>query len=75
MPYHALPRLHEVIKADLPAPNRSIWEASAEMWPVLKRQMQHEDYFLKRELPLTAKPYREDFHLYVPGMMAPNAAE
>jgi hypothetical protein len=29
---------------------------------VLKRQLRHEDYFLKRELPPTAKPYRPEFH-------------
>lgn len=79
VPYHALPRLHEAIKADLPAPNRSIAEAFAEMWPALKRQLSYEDYFLKRDLPVTAKPYREDFHLFVPGMTTQptisNAAE
>lgn len=75
VPYHALPRLHEAIKADLPAPNHSIAEGFREMWPALKRQLAYNDYFLKRELPATAKPYREDFHHYVPGMMAPKAAE
>jgi fatty acid desaturase len=75
VPYHALPRLHALIKDDLPAPNPSIGAAFAEMWPALKRQLTYEDYFLKRDLPASAKPYREDFHLYVPGMMAPNAAE
>ncbi|NBZ89839.1 fatty acid desaturase family protein [Stagnihabitans tardus] len=69
VPYHALPRLHEIIKDDLPAPNRSIAEGFREMWPAIKRQLAHEDYFLKRDLPATAKPYREDFHQYVPGMM------
>jgi len=63
VPYHALPKLHELIKHDLPAPNASIAEGFREMWPALKRQLQYEDYFLKRELPLTAKPYREDFHV------------
>ncbi len=69
VPYHALPRLHEIIKADLPRPNASIAEGFAEMWPAIKRQLVHEDYFLKRDLPPTAKPYREDFHQYVPGAM------
>jgi fatty acid desaturase len=73
VPYHALPRLHEIIKADAPAPNLSIADGFREMWPALKRQVAGEDYFLKRELPPSAKPYREDFHLYVPGMMAPAA--
>ena len=75
VPYHALPRLHEIMKADLPPPNRSIAEAFAEMWPAIKRQVLNEDYFIKRDLPPTAKPYREDFHQYVPGMMRPAAAE
>jgi fatty acid desaturase len=63
VPYHALPRLHEAIKHDLPPPSLSIVQAFGEMWPALKRQLQNEDYFLKRTLPSTAKPYREDFHL------------
>jgi fatty acid desaturase len=75
VPYHALPRLHEAIKADLPAPNLSIAAGFAEMWPALKRQMRYEDFFFKRDLPPTAKPYREDFHQYVPGMMPAKAAE
>jgi hypothetical protein len=62
VPYHALPRLHAAIRHDLPAPNPSIAAAFAEMWPALKRQLQYEEYFLKRDLPDTAKPYREDFH-------------
>jgi len=57
-----LPALHAAIKHDLPAPNRSIAEGFREMWPALKRQLKYEDFFLKRELPATAKPYREDFH-------------
>jgi fatty acid desaturase len=75
VPYHALPRLHATIKDDLPPPNRSIAEAFREMWPAIKRQVLSEEYFLKRDLPPTAKPYREDFHHYVPGMMRPAAAE
>ncbi|TIR38328.1 MAG: fatty acid desaturase [Mesorhizobium sp.] len=62
VPYHALPRLHELIKHDLPEPNPSIWHAYREVWPVLLRQLKYEDYFLKRELPPTARPYRGEFH-------------
>jgi fatty acid desaturase len=62
VPYHALPKLHELIKHDLPEPNPSMWHAYREVWPVLLRQLRNEDYFLKRELPPTAKPYREEFH-------------
>jgi len=62
VPYHKLPELHEKIKDDLPAPNPSIPQAYAELWPVLKRQFRNEEYYLRRELPPTARPYREDFH-------------
>lgn len=62
VPYHALPKLHELIKHDLPAANPSIWHAYREVWPVVLRQLRNEDDFLKRELPPTARPYREEFH-------------
>ncbi|CDZ69927.1 MocD [Neorhizobium galegae bv. orientalis] len=62
VPYHALPKLHAMIKDDLPVPNRSILDGYREMIPAFLRQFRNEDYFLKRELPPTAKPYREDFH-------------
>lgn len=66
VPFHALPRLHELIKHDLPKPNPSIWHAYREMVPVLLRQLRSEEFFLKRELPPTAKPYREEFHTVSP---------
>ena len=62
VPYHALPRLHELIKHDLPEPNPSMWHAYREVWPVVLKQLQNEDYFLKRELPSTARPYRGEYH-------------
>jgi len=40
------------------------------MWPAFKRQLTYEDFFLKRELPPTAKPYREDLHQISPGTPA-----
>ena len=61
VPYHALPRLHERIKHDLPAPNASIIHGFREMMPALVRQLRYEDYYVKRELPPSAKPYREEF--------------
>ena len=62
VPYHALPRLHALIKHDLPAPTPSIAAGIAEMWPALRRQLAHEDYFIPRVLPVTARPYRDDLH-------------
>ncbi len=62
IPYHQLPRAHERLKHDLPAANPSIIAGYAEILPAMWRQMKNEDYFLKRELPPTAKPYKEEFH-------------
>ncbi|GLQ56306.1 fatty acid desaturase family protein [Devosia nitrariae] len=71
VPYHALPRLHALIKHDLPAPNTSIIDGYREMIPAFLRQLRYEDYYLKRELPPTAKPYRDELH----ADPAPQAAE
>ena len=73
IPYHALPRLHALIKDDLPAPNRSIFDGYREVIPAFLRQLRYEDYFLKRELPPTAKPYRDELHQLDIGK--PQAAE
>lgn len=73
VPYHALPRLHAAIRHDLPAPSPSIAAAFAEMWPALRRQLQSEDYFVRRALPAAAKPYREDFHMAALGHADPDA--
>jgi fatty acid desaturase len=62
VPYHALPRLHALIAHDLPAPNKSIWEAYSEILPMWLRQLRGEDCFIVRKLPATAKPYRPEFH-------------
>jgi fatty acid desaturase len=70
VPYHRLPDLHAKIRHDLPAPSPSIWAAYAEVVPILLRQLRYEDAFLRRDLPPTAKPYRDDFHASPPGMPA-----
>ena len=62
VPYHALPVLHELIKHDLPAPTPSILAGYREAWSAWKRQLRYEDYFLKKELPPTAKPYKAELH-------------
>jgi fatty acid desaturase len=62
VPYHQLPKLHAMIGHDLPAPNTSIWNAYREVLPVLRRQLAYHSDFLKRDLPPTARPYREDLH-------------
>ncbi len=62
VPYHALPRLHALIKDDLPTPNPSIFNALVEMVTAVNRQRHEPDYYLRRTLPPTARPYREEFH-------------
>lgn len=65
VPYHALPRLHELVKADYPPPDPSIWHAYREMIPAVRRQLTDPEYYQRRELPPTAKPYRDEFHNFV----------
>lgn len=62
VPYHALPRLHALIRDDLPAPSPTMWAAYREMMPVLMRQLRYEDAFLIRALPPTARPYKAELH-------------
>ncbi len=51
VPYHALPKLHEAMKADCPAPYPSFWAAYREIVPTLLRQVRDPNYFVRRELP------------------------
>ena len=75
VPYHALPRLHALIKDDLPPPNRSILAGYREMIPAFLRQLRYEDYYLRRTLPPTARPYRDELHRLDIGGPAPQPAE
>lgn len=51
VPYHALPALHEVMKADTPPPYPSCWAAYREIIPTLLRQRKDPTYFVRRDLP------------------------
>jgi fatty acid desaturase len=62
VPYHALPRLHALIKDDLPRPNWSIPEAYADMIRALWRQRRTPGYTILPDLPATARPFRADLH-------------
>jgi fatty acid desaturase len=53
VPYHALPKLHEEIKAQAPSPYPSVWSVYREMIPALIRQRKDSSYFIRRELPET----------------------
>ena len=62
VPYHALPRLHEVIKGDLPPPNPSILDGYREVFASLRQQKIDPEYYHRKKLPPSARPYREEFH-------------
>ena len=67
VPYHALPRLHELIKHDLPAPNPSICACLCARWcrPCCASATSRAT-ILKRELPPTARPYRDGIPCTIP---------
>jgi fatty acid desaturase len=54
VPYHALPKLHEAMKADCPPPYPSLLAAWREILPALWRQICEPHYFVERRLPATA---------------------
>jgi fatty acid desaturase len=56
VPYHALPRLHEILKPDCPTPYPSFFAAYREIIPALLKQVKDPTYFVKRELPCAARP-------------------
>ncbi len=51
VPYHNLPRLHELVKLDIPTPYASLLEAWRELLPALLRQVKDPGYYVKRKLP------------------------
>ena len=56
VPYHALPALHEEVKADCPAAYPSTWAAYKELVPALVRQLREPDWWVVRDLPVTNRP-------------------
>ena len=55
VPYHALPKLHELVKADFPTPYPDILNAYREIIPTILRQANDPAYFVKRKLPSPIK--------------------
>jgi len=54
VPYHQLARLHELVKADMPAPYSSVWNAWREIVPAILRQRVEPGFCVKRKLPMPA---------------------
>jgi len=51
VPYHALPRLHEAVKADMPKPYPSLLAAWREIMPAIFHQTKDPAWHVKRVLP------------------------
>jgi Na+-transporting NADH:ubiquinone oxidoreductase subunit F len=51
VPYHALPKLHELVKDDMPPPYTSIFAAYREIIPAVIRQSKDPEFFVQRPLP------------------------
>ena len=51
VPYHALPALHEALKADMPPAFNGLWHAYSEIIPALLRQVREPAWCLPRQLP------------------------
>lgn len=56
VPYHALPQLHEAVKADCPVPYSGLFEAWREIVPTVFRQVKDPAYHVKRKLPGASVP-------------------
>jgi fatty acid desaturase len=52
VPFHALPRLHEALKDQLPRPTNGIWGTWREILPALLKQRKNPNYHLKPILPV-----------------------
>jgi Na(+)-translocating NADH:ubiquinone oxidoreductase F subunit len=62
VPYHALPKLHALIKADCPPPYKSIADAFREIIPAVRKQMKDPGYFVDRKLPKGAGSLENQIH-------------
>ncbi|WP_419465641.1 fatty acid desaturase family protein [Burkholderia diffusa] len=55
VPFHALPKLHEAVKADMPPPYRGTLAAYAEIVPALVRQTRDPSHYVVRPVPDAAR--------------------
>jgi fatty acid desaturase len=60
VPYHALPALHQEMKADCPPPYGGLWEAYREIVPAVLRQLKDPTHFVRRQLPQSATAPRPE---------------
>ena len=58
VPYHALPKLHELMKDDCPTAYSGLIDAYKEIIPAILKQRHDPEYFVQRKLPATASTVR-----------------
>ena len=51
VPYHALPKLHALVKEDCPVPYKGLADAWKEIIPALLKQRRDTSYYVERRLP------------------------
>ena len=56
VPYHALPQLHQLLKADCPQPYSGLLQAWREIIPAVIRQSKDPGYYVRRQLPTASHP-------------------
>lgn len=66
VPYYNLPKLHDLLKHDLPAPDTSITAAYRRLLPVLVKQLRYKDAVIVPDLPDGATPYRDEVNALRP---------
>ncbi len=64
VPYHALPKLHQLMKEDCPPPYKGIAEAFREIIPTLLKQIKDPSYFATRTIPADSGKLEDASHIY-----------
>lgn len=65
VPYHNLPKLHEIVKPDSPVPYLGLWDAWREIVPALWRQTKDPTYFVERKLPTPTRPVHAPARVHI----------
>ncbi len=58
VPYYNLPKLHAIVRSDMPTPYNGLLDAYREIIPTIRQQMKDPGFFVKRKLPTPT--YRSD---------------
>jgi MocE subfamily Rieske [2Fe-2S] domain protein len=56
VPYHALPKLHELVGPDSPPAYKNILDAYKEIIPTVLKQSKDPDFFIQRPIPASSQP-------------------